>query len=125
MVGEWGPVATWFPIRESARWPAVFLGTSSDRIGSPEGKRAYYLTLAKNLEWVPLSLYGTLNYSEWEEGWNFPFGANLEPIPRITIQPMYDGRRPHLLGTYSLERANATILWAWLERVGMAFSAGF
>jgi len=125
VVGEVGPIATWFPIAESEWRPAVFLGTSSDRIGSPEGKQAYYLTVAKNLETIPVSLYGTLNYSEWDRGWNFPFGANVEAFPGFTFQPMYDGHRTHLLGTYSLERASVTLIWAWLERAGIAFSLGF
>lgn len=101
------------------------MGTSSDRIGSPEGTQAYYLTVAKNLDPVPVSAYGTVNYSEWDKGWNYPFGANIEIIPRVTIQPMYDGHRTHLLGTYAAERFSVTLIWAWLENAGIAASVGF
>jgi hypothetical protein len=124
-VGEVGPIATWFFLTESGRRPAAFLGTSSDRIGSPEGTQAYYLTLAKNLDPVPISVYGSVNYSEWDEGINFPFGANLEVRPGWTIQPMYDGNRTHLLGTYSAERYSVTLIYAWLESAGIAASIGF
>lgn len=123
--GEVGPIATWFFLSESGRRPAAFLGTSSDRIGSPEGAQSYYLTLAKNLDPVPVSVYATANWSEWDDGMNFPFGANVEVFPRVTIQPMYDGHRTHLLGTYAADRYSVTLIYAWLERAGIAASVGF
>ena len=125
VVGEFGPIATWFVLSEGTRRPALFLGTSSDRIGSPEGTQPYYATVAKNLDPVPASVYASLNYSEWDAGWNVPFGANLEVRPRFTIQPMYDGERTHLLGTYAAERFSVSLIWAWLEEPGVAFSFGF
>ena len=125
VAGEVGPIATWFVLSEQGMRPAAFLGTSSDRIGSPEGTQAYYLTVAKNLDPVPASIYGSLNYSEWDGGFNIPFGANLEVLPGVTVQPMYDGRRTHLLGTYSTDRLSVTLIYAWLERAGIAASVGW
>jgi hypothetical protein len=81
--------------------------------------------VAKNLDPVPMSVYASANYSEWDAGWNIPFGANLEVVPRVTIQLMYDGQRTHLLATYSGDRVNFTLIYAWLESAGMAISAGF
>ncbi len=123
--GEVGPIATWFLLQEAGLRPAAFLGTSSDRIGSPKGKQSYYLTVAKNLDPVPVSIYGSLNYSEWDAGFNFPFGANFEIYPGITAQLMYDGHRTHLLGMYSAQRFSITLIDAWLERFGIAASVGF
>ncbi len=125
VVGEVGPLATWFLLTETERRPAVFVGTSSDRIGSPEGTQAYYATAAKYLPALHLSPYASLNYSEWDDGWNFPFGANVELGRGFSIQPMYDGQRTHLLGTYATERFSATLIWAWLESAGAAVSVGF
>lgn len=122
---EVNALATWFLLTERGRRPALFLGTSSDRIGSPEGKQAYYATVAKNFDPVRTSAYASLNYSEWDNGWNVPFGANVEVLPGVTIQPMYDGQRTHLLGTYSSSWWNVTLIYAWLESAGIAFSAGF
>ena len=122
---EIGPIATWFFLTERGARPAAFLGTSSDRIGSPKGTQSYYLTVAKNLDPLPVSMYGTVNYSEWDEAINFPFGANVEIFPRVTIQPMYDGNRMHLLGVYSADRYSVSIISAWLEKVGVAASFGF
>jgi hypothetical protein len=122
---EVGPIATWFLLTEKGFRPAAFLGTSSDRIGSPKGTQSYYGTVAKNLDPIPVSVYGSLAYSEWDEGFNIPFGAHVEVLPRITLQPMYDGQRTHFLGTYAGERFTVTLLYAWLERAGIAISAGF
>jgi hypothetical protein len=125
VVQEVGPLVTWFLVTEQGPRPAAFVGTSSDRIGSPAGTQSYYLTIAKNLDPLPVSAYGSLNYSEWDEGWNIPFGANIEVLPRITVQPMYDGHRTHLLGAYSADHFSVTLIWAWLERAGIAASVGF
>ena len=125
LVGEVGPLATWFLFTESERRPALFLGTSSDRIGSPEGTQAYYATLAKYVPALRLAPYASLNYSEWDEGWNFPFGATVELGRGFALQPMYDGQRTHLLARHSGDRTSVTLVWAWLESWGVALSLGF
>lgn len=122
---EVGPLVTAFLLTEGERRPAVFLGTSSDRIGSPAGTQSYYLTSAKYLPALHTSPYVSLNYSEWNRGWNVPFGANLELGRGLSVQPMYDGNRTHLLATYANQRYSATLIWAWLERAGVAVSVGF
>jgi hypothetical protein len=123
--GEVGPLVTWFLLTETERRPAAFLGTSSDRIGSPEGTQSYYLTVAKYLPPVRTSPYVSVNYSEWDRGWNVPFGANVELGRGFSIQPMYDGHRTHLLGSFAADRFSATLVWAWLEKAGVAVSVGF
>ena len=125
VAGEVGPLATWFLLTEGERRPAVFLGTSSDRIGSPEGTQAYYATVAKYLPALRTSPYASLNYSEWDDGWNVPFGANVELGGGFSLQPMYDGNRTHLLASFATTRASVTAIWAWLERAGVAVSVGF
>jgi hypothetical protein len=122
---ELNPIATWFFLSERGGRPAAFFGTSSDRIGSPTGKRAWFVTAAKNLDPVPASVYASANYSEWDAGWNVPFGANVEVVPRVTLNPMYDGHRTHLLATYAGDNYGITLIYAWLDRAGIALSAGF
>jgi hypothetical protein len=123
--GEIGPLATCFVLTETDRRPAVFLGTSSDRIGSPEGTQAYYVTSAKHVPVLRASPYASLNYSEWDEGVNVPFGAHIDLGKGFSTQPMYDGERTHLLVTRAADRWSATFIWAWLERAGVAMSVGF
>ncbi|MEZ5066896.1 MAG: hypothetical protein R3B81_19450 [bacterium] len=125
MAEEVGPLVTCFLTTERGRRPAVFLGTSSDRIGSPPGKQSYYLTAAKRAPDLPVSAYATLNYSEWDEALNFPFGATLDLGRGLAVQPMYDGRKTHLLLHYARSRAAVSLLWVWLERPGVSVSVGF
>lgn len=123
--GEIGPLVTWYLFTETPQWPAVFVGTSSDRIGSPRGKQSYYLTLAKHLPRTPLSLYASLNYSEWQRGYNFPFGGNLALPYNFSLRPMYDGRRSHLVLTYFYRRHSFSLLYIWLEKIGVSYAVGF
>lgn len=122
---EVGPIATLFLLHEKNLSPALFLGTSSDRIGSPKGTQSYYATAAKSLGGWPASVYASLNYSEWDEGLNVPFGATVDLGHGFSMQPMYDGARTHLLASWSSSRYSITAIHAWLERFGFAVSAGF
>jgi hypothetical protein len=123
-VSELGPLATVFLRRESARGPALSLSTSSDRIGSPEGKASYYLTAHRNVPRLPVSVYASLNWSEWDERFNLPFGADLALHRNLSLRPMYDGERTHFVTTWTQDRYSASLLWLWLEEFGLAFSVG-
>lgn len=120
-----GPLATCFVLVESALRPALFLGTSSDRIGSPAHTQSYYATAAKRLGALPVAPYASVSWSEWEDRLVFPFGANIDLGAGFSLQPMNDGRKPHLLASWSGERVSVTAVWAWFERAGAAVSVGF
>ncbi len=122
---EVGPLANWFLLTETESRPALFLGTSSDRIGSPAGTQSYYATASRWFDALGASAYVSLSYSEWDERFHVPFGATLSLPGGFAVQPMYDGRRTHLLGIWSHERFQVSAIWAWLERGGVALSAGF
>lgn len=122
---EVGPLLTWFLLTETERRPALFLGTSSDRIGSPKGDQSYYLTVARRHPRWPVSAYLSLNYSEWDDGFNVPFGVEVELGQRFSVRPMYDGDRSHLMLNYQSQRFTTSLLWVWFERFGVAFSTRF
>ena len=122
---EIGPLLTLFLLTEDERRPALFFGTSSDRIGSPEGEQAYFLTASKRHPTWPVSAYLSLNYSEWDEDFNFPFGVEVDLTENLSVRPMYDGQRTHLTMSYRKERHNISLLWVWLERIGLAYSTRF
>jgi hypothetical protein len=123
-VGELGPLASVFLRRESACLPALTLGTSSDRIGSPEGTASAYLTATKQSPWRRLSGYASLNWSEWDQQINFPFGASVQLLDALALRPMYDGERTHLLLSFARDRYSVSALWLWLEDFGISFSLG-
>lgn len=123
--GEVAPNGTLFLLFEREHAPGLFLGTSSDRIGSPEGTQCAYLTATKFLPLLRMAPYVSLNYSEWDAAWNMPFGLTADLGQGIVLRPMYDGERTHTTLGVTRGRATATALWAWLERVGISVSLGF
>jgi len=122
---EIGPLATLYLLFENHTRPAIFLGASSDRIGSPKGTQSYYLTGAKHLWRLPLSIYASLNYSEWDEELNFPFGLNVNLPMQFSLRQMYDGDRSHLLLTHDYRQFSFSLIYVWYERFGAALAMGF
>ena len=67
-VGKVSPLANLLAIRETRNRPALMLGTSSDRIGTPSGQ-AFYATFSKNLKretGLPIAPYGGVVYGTHE-----------------------------------------------------------
>ena len=123
VVEEVGPLLTAFLLPESDRRPGFFVGTSSDRIGSPEGEPSYYLTAVKSMHRWPVSGYATLNWSGWDERFNFPFGMTVGR--EISVTAMYDGERTHALVSWAGELAAVSLMLIWLEDPGISVSTGF
>lgn len=113
-----------FLLTETEERPALFLGTSSDRIGSPAGEQSYFATVSKYLPMLRTSVYGSLNYSEWDEGFNFPVGASFELGKGFSFRPMYDGDRSHLLVNYFATQYGISLMYVWLEKAGISLSIG-
>ena len=132
VVKEVSPLLSLFLMTEGESvWrPALFLGTSSDRIGSPSGKQAYFLTVSKGLPTLPVSVYATLNYSEWNKELgntllNIPFGITVEFGQYLSIRPMYDGDRSDLMLNYFADHYGVSLMYIWLERGGISTSVQF
>jgi hypothetical protein len=123
--GEIGPLANWIVLPESARYPMISLGTSSDRIGTQEGERAYYATFAKSFPSVGVAPYVSISYSESDDAINFPFGANYQIDDRFGVMGMYDGHKSHLILNYRHDNMNIGLMWIWLKRPGISVSWGF
>ncbi len=119
------PLATVFFLTETEVRPALFIGTSSDRIGSPEGTQSYYLTGSKLLPKVPVSVYASLNYSEWDEGINFPFGGEWYVWGGFSVRGMYDGNQPHAMVNWFGNNVGISLMAVWLDTFGISLSGGF
>ncbi len=122
---EVGPLVTLFLSTETETRPALFLGTSSDRIGSPKGEQSYFATISKYIPRLRTSFYGSLNYSEWDRKFNVPFGAGIELGKGFSFRPMYDGDRGHLMLNYFATQYGISLLYVWLETLGISLSLGF
>lgn len=124
-VDEVNPLLSIFLLSETAGRPAVFLGTSSDRIGSPKGTQAYYATVSKRFGDSRFSGYASLNYSEWDQGFNVPFGFEVGLGQGFSLRPMWDGAKPHLMFNYFRDRWGVSLLAVDLEYPGVSFAMGF
>ncbi len=123
VVEEVSPTFNWIAALETERTPIVSVGTSSDRIGTPEGNYAYFATFAKGFgRFAP---YVSVNYSQFENGFNFPYGVNVALHPQWDLLHMHDGRRTHLLLTYKQPSYNLSLMLIWLKRPGISVSFGF
>ena len=125
MAHEAGFIGNWTLNPESAAYPMINLGTSSDRIGTPAGPHAYYATFAKSFPEVKLGPYFSINYSEFDQRINFPFGLTYQLGPGLSTMFMNDGRKSHLLLTYSKESYSVSLMWIWFKHPGVAVSFGF
>ena len=122
--GEVGFVANWRARSESQRGPAVIFGTSSDRIGTPEGQ-SYYVTLSKSLHHetgLPIAPYVGASYSTYENRMLYPFGLNVAIGPRWSAMLLNDGVHTHVSATHAWSRYAVTVLA--VERKDIGFTAG-
>lgn len=109
---EIGIVGNWRAIRETRTRPALILGTSSDRIGTPYGQ-AYFATLSKSLQpqlGLPLAPYVGLSHSGFENRFLYPWGVNLALGRSWSAGLLHDGVRSHLAATYGWKNYSATLL---------------
>lgn len=122
---EFNLVANWIVTPETSRSPLVTLGTSSDRIFSPPGTQAYYVTVAKGLPRYRLGPYIGVSYSEWERRLLFPFGVNFAFAPQWDLIGMNDGRNTHLLLTYKLAKTNVSFMLVKMRNPGISLGFSF
>ena len=125
VVEEINPLVTLFILTETEKRPSIFLGTSSDRIGSPKGATAYYATVTKGVQKTGTSAYFSRNYSEWDEELNLPFGISQDFTRGFAGRYMYDGVQSHALLDYYFEKVGVSFMYVWLEQFGVALHGGF
>ncbi len=128
---EWNPgadeigiVANWRALSESVKRPAVIFGTSSDRIGTPQGQ-SYYVTVSKSLHEetrLPIAPYVSASYSSYENRMLYPFGVNVALGTNWSAMLINDGVHTHLSATYAWKRFAVTVLA--VERKDLGFTIG-
>lgn len=109
---------------ETFRSPQVSVGTSDDRLDSDSGGRIYFVTAAKSFPEHRVAPFLSLSYSE-DDGWMVPFGANFSLGGGFSVMPAYDGRKSHLLGTYSRDGWSFTGMWISLKKLGFSVGTRF
>lgn len=123
MVDQVGPLFNWRIAREGPNQPAVMIGTSSDRIGTPYGQ-SYYIVFSKEVV-DGLGLYAGASYSEFEDTILYPAGASFRFDDRWGGMLIYDGRNFNPLVSYSWDTCSLSVLLARMRHPGVSFSVGF
>lgn len=127
-VGEVHPLLTLIPVTETANRPAVIIGISSDRIGTPRGT-SFYVTASKDLEaWtgLPIAPYGGVVYGTYEDKLRPIGGLNIRLPKRFTSLVQFDGVKLHSSMTYSFNDTHSlTFLLIRNKQPGVTYTFSF
>lgn len=121
------PLANLHLLSETGRRPAVILGTSSDRIGTPHGQ-SYYVTVSKDLEeWsgLPLAPYGGISYGTFDDRIRWIGGFRLSFTPRVSSLVIFDGVRVHPTLTYRRGEHSISGILVGGKDPGISYSISF
>jgi len=125
--GRVSPLANLLAIRETGNRPALVVGTSSDRIGTPSGQ-AFYATLSKNLKretGLPIAPYGGVVYGTYEGKVRPIGGLNVGFSESVTSLLIFDGVHVHPTFNVSLKSHNISFLLIRGRDPGLSYSVVF
>jgi len=125
--GKASPLANWLVLPETRNRPAVILGTSSDRIGTPSGQ-SFYATASKNLKRetrLPVAPYAGWAYGAYQARLRFIGGLSVGFGERVTALAIFDGVHVHPLANFSWSRHVFSFLLARGREPGVSYSISF
>lgn len=127
LAGKVSPIANFVALTEAHKRPAIILGTSSDRIGTPSGQ-SYYVTVSKSLEHstgLPIAPYVGLAYGTYEDRFRPIGGLNISYKERWSSTILFDGVRVHPLVNYSRGRHVFSFIMERGRNPGASYSVSF
>ncbi|HYE64590.1 MAG TPA: hypothetical protein VD966_03345 [Pyrinomonadaceae bacterium] len=127
LAGKVSPLANILAVTETKKRPALILGTSSDRIGTPSGQ-SFYATLSKTLEretgW-PIAPYFGVTYGTHEDRFRPIGGINIYFRERWSSTVLFDGVRVHPLLNYTHGRHQFGVIFERGRNPGASYSISF
>jgi len=127
LAGKASPLANIVALTETHRRPALILGTSSDRIGTPSGQ-SFYATFSKNLKHptgLPVAPYIGVAYGTFEDRARVIGGLNITLNERWSSTALFDGVRVHPLVNYTSGRHQFGIIFERGRNPGASYSVSF
>ncbi len=125
--GKVGPLFNWLAVPETLRRPAVIVGTSSDRIGTPSGQ-AFYATASKNLKRetkLPIAPYGGVVYGTHEDRLRPIGGLNVGFTEQVTSLVIFDGVHVHPLLNFGWRQHMFSFVLIRGRHPGVSYSVAF
>lgn len=99
------PIANWLAIQETENMPGLIFGTSSDRIGTPNGQ-AFYGTFSKDLEaWtgLPIAPYVGASFGTFDDELVAIGGLRIAWTDQLSTTNLWDGHNLHHTINYGLK----------------------
>ena len=127
LAGKVSPLANLVAVTETHRRPALILGTSSDRIGTPFGQ-SFYATLSKNLRHatgLPVAPYFGVAYGTYEDRLRLIGGLNINVKERWSSTILFDGVRVHPIVNYTFGRHQFGVIFERGRHPGASYSISF
>ena len=127
LAGKVSPLANIVVLTETDKRPALILGTSSDRIGTPSGQ-SFYATLSKNLRrqtGLPVAPYIGIVYGTFEDRFRPIGGLTINFSERWSSTVLFDGVRVHPLVNYARGRHQFSVLFERGRNPGISYSISF
>lgn len=127
LAGKVSPLANFVAVTENAKRPAIILGTSSDRIGTPSGQ-SFYATASKNLEketGLPVAPYFGVAYGTYENRLRPIGGLNIYLPKGFSSTILFDGVKVHPLLNYTNGRHQFGFMLAQGKKAGFSYSVSF
>ena len=127
LAGKVSPPANVVAVTETHQRPALIIGTSSDRIGTPYGQ-SFYATVSKNLKHhtgLPVSPYFGVAYGTFEDRARMIGGLNIAIAERWSSTVLFDGVRVHPIVNYSFGRHQFGAIFERGRHPGASYSISF
>jgi hypothetical protein len=125
--GEFAPLANLLVMTETKRRPALMLGTSTDRIGTPSGQ-SFFATFSKNLRretGLPIAPYVGATFGTYDHRVRPIGGLSISLNKNFSILATYNGVNVHPLLIFSHERHAISLIMVKGRDPGMSYSVTF
>lgn len=125
--GEFAPLANLLVLTETRHRPALMLGTSTDRIGTPSGQ-AFFATFSKNLRretGLPIAPYAGATFGTYDHRVRPIGGLSVALNKNFSILATFNGVNVHPLLIFSHERHALSLIMVKGRDPGMSYSITF
>ena len=124
---EVAPIANLLILTETKRRPALMIGTSSDRIGTPSGQ-SFYLTVSKNLRratGLPIAPYVGMVYGTFQHRLLPVGGMSIQLNKNFSALITHNGINMHPILNYTYNRHAFSLIMVKSKYPGISYSIAF
>jgi hypothetical protein len=124
---EVSPIANFLLLTETSKRPALMLGTSTDRIGTPSGQ-SFYATVSKNLRrqtGLPIAPYTGASFGTFDDRLRPIGGLSVFLNEKFSILATYNGVNVHALLNFTHKRHTLSLVMVKGRDPGMSYSVTF